>query len=538
MMCRSLFKMVTSDEDIKLLLRIKCHITTLVHYAQLGPNTNVTMPLDKIFNRYFINLVSYKCCYFVNLAICILTIVGLQLHFGNIAPNIMLKCDENDMLPKRELPIVRDGDGLAKDVLSNVSFTAQTGTQIEQVGASSEKYKSAYMDQFFSHSDHIEHVSGNDSYKHDMIASSSIHKAVYIGQFFNNTDHAEIVSGNNGNIHHLAASSNINKAANADHDVPSSNNTNKAANIDQFFNHNDLSEHVSHTTSYKDDTSANNNSNKTTSGLTVNNQLGTFQTPNHPIHRNTKHIVSSTTRTILFWDEYSSSASGRITCPKCTCRTIGDLSQLAKADAVIFSVFFLPNGTVPRHAHSGQVFVFLDYESQGRTYYLRKRHSSPFAFLNNYYNVTMTFKDHPDTDIHVPYGSYTDIHPYITSQLPSMTQVNDKTQYVAWIVSNCNAPSSRMLYYKELSKYISVDIYGKCGQRTCGDGCETQISRDYRFYLAFENSFCEGYATEKVIIYSICIPRTKYVRGILWFSRLSAASASAAASADTSSFSR
>ena len=33
-----------------------------------------------------------------------------------------------------------------------------------------------------------------------------------------------------------------------------------------------------------------------------------------------------------------------------------------------------------------------------------------------------------------------------------------------------------------------------------------------------------------------CIPRTKYVRGILWFSRRYAASASA--SADTSSFSR
>ena len=37
---------------------------------------------------------------------------------------------------------------------------------------------------------------------------------------------------------------------------------------------------------------------------------------------------------------------------------------------------------------------------------------------------------------------------------------------------------------------------------------------------------------------TICIPRTKYVRGILWFSRRSAAASAAAASADTSSFSR
>ena len=43
-----------------------------------------------------------------------------------------------------------------------------------------------------------------------------------------------------------------------------------------------------------------------------------------------------------------------------------------------------------------------------------------------------------------------------------------------------------------------------------------------------------------IYIYN-CIPRTKYVRGILWFSRRSAAasaSAASAASADTSSFSR
>ena len=35
-----------------------------------------------------------------------------------------------------------------------------------------------------------------------------------------------------------------------------------------------------------------------------------------------------------------------------------------------------------------------------------------------------------------------------------------------------------------------------------------------------------------------CIPRTKYVRGMLWFSRRYAASASTSASADTLSFSR
>ena len=42
-----------------------------------------------------------------------------------------------------------------------------------------------------------------------------------------------------------------------------------------------------------------------------------------------------------------------------------------------------------------------------------------------------------------------------------------------------------------------------------------------------------------VLLRAYCIPRTKYVRGILWYSRrYVAASAASAASADTSSFSR
>ena len=49
------------------------------------------------------------------------------------------------------------------------------------------------------------------------------------------------------------------------------------------------------------------------------------------------------------------------------------------------------------------------------------------------------------------------------------------------------------------------------------------------FYDVWEIDFV---ISDQVIFY--CIPRTKYVRGILWFSRRSAASASA----DTSSFSR
>ena len=46
-------------------------------------------------------------------------------------------------------------------------------------------------------------------------------------------------------------------------------------------------------------------------------------------------------------------------------------------------------------------------------------------------------------------------------------EIKNKTKGVAWIVSNCRSSSSREEYVTELKKYISVDVYGKCGNLTC-----------------------------------------------------------------------
>ena len=74
-----------------------------------------------------------------------------------------------------------------------------------------------------------------------------------------------------------------------------------------------------------------------------------------------------------------------------------------------------------------------------------------------------------------------------------------KTRSVAWLVSNCKAPSLRLQYVEELSKYIDVDIFGKCGNKQCPDNmhCYDYLSKHYKFYLAFENSLCLDYITEK-----------------------------------------
>ena len=69
------------------------------------------------------------------------------------------------------------------------------------------------------------------------------------------------------------------------------------------------------------------------------------------------------------------------------------------------------------------------------------------------------------------------------------------------IISNCrfrSVPSEREKYIEELKKYISIDVYGKCGKPCPAKvDCKIFISNEYKFYLAFEKSICKDYITEK-----------------------------------------
>ncbi|RWS20021.1 alpha-(1:3)-fucosyltransferase 9-like protein, partial [Leptotrombidium deliense] len=79
-----------------------------------------------------------------------------------------------------------------------------------------------------------------------------------------------------------------------------------------------------------------------------------------------------------------------------------------------------------------------------------------------------------------------------------------KEKQVAWFVSNCRSASNREEYVKQLSKFIDVDIYGTCGKLKCGkkqyyDQCKEMAAMKYNFFLAFENSICADYTSEKII---------------------------------------
>ncbi|CAH8644131.1 unnamed protein product [Heterobilharzia americana] len=184
-------------------------------------------------------------------------------------------------------------------------------------------------------------------------------------------------------------------------------------------------------------------------------------------------------------------------CHASECDVISDMAKWQEADAVILTEDKLPNGVRPQ----GQLWFTLIHESPV--------HISIASQLKNEVNFTISFRF--DSTIHSPYGYY---EPYIETHgsntrypLPSRNFAAGRTKKVAWFVSNCVPKSPRMVYAIELSRYISVDIYGRCGTMVCPKNmgtfastpeCLTVIRENYKFYLSFENSLCSEYITEKL----------------------------------------
>jgi hypothetical protein len=78
-----------------------------------------------------------------------------------------------------------------------------------------------------------------------------------------------------------------------------------------------------------------------------------------------------------------------------------------------------------------------------------------------------------------------------------------KSKFASTMVSNCFDQSKRYRIIRELQRYVEVDNFGKCsGNIICKAGiptteCGKMYLKDYKFYLAFENSFCRDYVSEK-----------------------------------------
>uniref|UniRef100_A0A7I4Z1Y4 Fucosyltransferase n=1 Tax=Haemonchus contortus TaxID=6289 RepID=A0A7I4Z1Y4_HAECO len=110
-------------------------------------------------------------------------------------------------------------------------------------------------------------------------------------------------------------------------------------------------------------------------------------------------------------------------------------------------------------------------------------------------NATISYR--LDSDLPVAYGQY---ESFVIPQTSAakLNFAEGKTRMVCWIVSNCFTNNHRMEYARRLARYIQVDIFGACGKRSLNKPeAHRMIREHYKFYLAFENSNCHQYITEK-----------------------------------------
>ena len=179
-----------------------------------------------------------------------------------------------------------------------------------------------------------------------------------------------------------------------------------------------------------------------------------------------------------------------------SCILTVDMELTSKADCVVFySHYATFNGSLPPPRHRNSVWALFASESPV--------HSAMQAFANpswwNEFNWTISYRR--DSDFYSGYGDFIR-RPAPVPIYEATPALDKKTKMVAWFVSNCRTQSKREVLVDVLKRHISVDVYGQCGSLKCDlkdrSHCIDMLSRDYYFYLSFENSLCVDYVTEKV----------------------------------------
>lgn len=129
------------------------------------------------------------------------------------------------------------------------------------------------------------------------------------------------------------------------------------------------------------------------------------------------------------------------------------------------------------------------------------------------FNYTATFSRESDYPLTTQY--IVDLNDWVSSKFFVSTQQKnrlrktDELAPVVYLQRDCEPPSDRDRYVKELMKHISIDSYGPCVNNKKIppniDGFHKLSNEDYfhflaryKFHLSFENALCKDYMTEKL----------------------------------------
>lgn len=167
--------------------------------------------------------------------------------------------------------------------------------------------------------------------------------------------------------------------------------------------------------------------------------------------------------------------------------------RLGEADVVVFHIPELGFFGTPRKK-PGQLWVAWSIESEEN--YPRLRNS---RFMKRF-DLTMTYRR--DSDVLWGYAPYYGSAGKLAGALVAPPRPKNIEHPVVMMISSRIDRSGRRAYARELARHIPVDSYGRfLRNRTlpADSGRPTKLSliASYPFTLAFENSICIDYVTEK-----------------------------------------
>jgi alpha-1,3-fucosyltransferase len=239
--------------------------------------------------------------------------------------------------------------------------------------------------------------------------------------------------------------------------------------------------------------------------------------------------LNDSLKIILMWNEWNLNIAqeplSKIQCPKRSCLFTTDISLIKQSDVVVLHFDTLRDFPVNRRPD--QRFVFYHFESPENTAALLM--DDP-RFRFDFFNWTMTYRRDSDIYLRDYYGSFVSklsmsnntremrydyssnrtinhfsktkefdrnkTMEFSKNNLDFLELISRKTKMVTWFVGNCITKIRREEYVRQLSQYVPVDIFGRCA-KDCPMNCDEMIRTNYKFYLAFENSWCPDYITEK-----------------------------------------
>uniref|UniRef100_A0A914E239 Fucosyltransferase n=1 Tax=Acrobeloides nanus TaxID=290746 RepID=A0A914E239_9BILA len=199
---------------------------------------------------------------------------------------------------------------------------------------------------------------------------------------------------------------------------------------------------------------------------------------------------------ILIWTKYYGNnftvAQRLPSCPY-QCIYTNDQNFRDHANAVVFHIRDLNVQHLPE-PQLDSYKVFFNMESPPHT------HLHFNELPSDYFNLSMTYR--VDSDVYCPYGSMNSItiktkenNVFTDEEVDSL--ISKKRLPILYLVSNCKSRSGREWYAEKLKNFINITQLGKCNNKSCDQNCEHEQIEQHYFYLAFENSICNDYVTEK-----------------------------------------